>query len=204
MDIPINVEVSCQDGPFGRSTYIILHPSTKEITHIVVRDFSLAGVEYLVPIHLIAKSTPNHIMLRGKLDAVGKLDLFRAANFIPAANVGAYGPYPAFYWPMQVSDVEILKMNTRHIPSGEMAVRRGAPVFATDGRIGHIDEFLINPIDDKITHMVVREGHLWDQKELTLPIELIIRIEEEAVYLNIDKAEIAKLPSVPMHQKEQI
>ena len=34
MDIPINAEVSCLDGPCGRTTNLILNPTTEEITHV--------------------------------------------------------------------------------------------------------------------------------------------------------------------------
>ena len=33
MDIPIDVEVLCTDGPGGHSSAIVLDPVTKEVTH---------------------------------------------------------------------------------------------------------------------------------------------------------------------------
>ena len=46
------------------------------------------------------------------------------------------------------------------IPLGELAVSGGAHVEATDGRMGRVDEFLVNQENGYITHLVMREGHL--------------------------------------------
>jgi len=43
-------------------------------------------------------------------------------------------------------------------------VRRGTRVEATDGHVGHVDEFVVNPENGHITHSVMREGHLWGKK----------------------------------------
>ena len=38
MEIPLNVDVHCSDGHCGRSTYIILNPTTEQVTHLVVKQ----------------------------------------------------------------------------------------------------------------------------------------------------------------------
>jgi len=84
------------------------------------------------------------------------------------------------------------------IPYGELAIRRGAHVEAADGRIGRVDEFLVNPKNSNITHLVLREGHLWGQKDVTIPISEIDHIEEDVVYLKLDKHTIEHMPSIPI------
>ena len=72
---------------------------------------------------------------------------------------------------------------------------------ATDGRVGHVDEFLIDPKDDHITHIVLREGHLWGQRDVSIPVSEIERVEEDAVYLRISKRKIEALPAIPVRRK---
>ena len=84
------------------------------------------------------------------------------------------------------------------IPPGEMAVRRGAEVRATDGYVGRVDEFVIDPEDNHITHLVLREGHLWGKKELTLPLSAVDRLDEYVVELKLDKKTVKSLPAVPL------
>ncbi|HEY3228407.1 MAG TPA: hypothetical protein VGJ87_04250, partial [Roseiflexaceae bacterium] len=84
MDIPINVMVECTDGPGGRSTTIILNPSTDQITHLVVREPGLFGIERLVPVKLVAESTPQFIRLRCTKDELATMQAFISTEFIPA------------------------------------------------------------------------------------------------------------------------
>jgi len=63
-----------------------------------------------------------------------------------------------------------------------------------------VDEFLINPINDTISHLVLREGHLWGQKNITIPLSQIDRIDENTVWLKLDKQSIEALPAIPIHR----
>ena len=58
MEIPIDVEVLCSDGPGGQSIAVVLNPETKQVTHFAVRTKGFLADEYLVPVELIAESTP--------------------------------------------------------------------------------------------------------------------------------------------------
>jgi sporulation protein YlmC with PRC-barrel domain len=79
-----------------------------------------------------------------------------------------------------------------------LALRRGAKVRATDGRIGQVDEFLVDPETGYITHLVLREGLPWDKKHITIPLSDVERIEEDTVYLKLDKNSVRALPSIPL------
>jgi sporulation protein YlmC with PRC-barrel domain len=71
-------------------------------------------------------------------------------------------------------------------------------VRATDGDVGRVDEFIVGPVSGNITHLVLREGHPWKGRDITIPVVQIDHIEEKIVYLNIDKKTIASMPSVPV------
>ena len=66
--------------------------------------------------------------------------------------------------------------------------------------VGRVDEFLVDRETEHITHLVLREGHLWGQKDVTIPVSEIERIEEDTVYLKLDKEEIERLPSIPVRR----
>lgn len=82
----------------------------------------------------------------------------------------------------------------------ELAIKRCTPVEATDGPIGQMDEFLVDPQDGHITHLIMREGHLWDQKEVTLAVSEIDLIADDRVYLKLDKRSVAALPAIPVRR----
>jgi sporulation protein YlmC with PRC-barrel domain len=91
-------------------------------------------------------------------------------------------------------------VNHKSIPPGELGVRRGAKVKAIDGAVGRVDEFVIDPASGNITHLVLRDGHLWDQEEVTIPITEIERIEERTVHLALDKKGVKALPTMPVRR----
>jgi sporulation protein YlmC with PRC-barrel domain len=198
MDIPLNAKASCLDGICGKSTYLILMPTTEEITHVVVSDESFPGREYLVPIGRIAGSTPETIRLNCNHDELLKMPVFNQAEFIPSGWNGTYGSF-SLLWPYVTPETDFIEIDNEQIPTNELAIRRGASVEATDGHIGSVDEFLINPIDNTVTHLVLREGHLWGQKNITIPMSQIDRIEENSVWLKLDKQSIEALPAIPIH-----
>jgi len=190
MDIPLNAKVSCADGPCGKSISLVIMPTTEEITHVVVGDGYFPEKEYLVPVDRIVMSTPETILLNCTRQDLSKLPLFNEVEFIPSGS--------SMMWPYATPGAGFIEIDREHVPANELAVRRGASVEATDGHVGRVDEFLINPIDNAITHLVLREGHLWGQKNITIPMSQIGRIEENTVWLKLDKHSIETLPAIPI------
>jgi sporulation protein YlmC with PRC-barrel domain len=203
MDIPINVDVLCAGKPCGRSTYLIVNPVNEHITHLVVAEKAFPNIERLVPVDRILESTPKSIQLRCSQADLSGMDTFDETDFIKAGQLEVSLPYSVPYevWPYAMYDAMPVPFEHEHIPAGEIAIRRGTPVEATDGEVGKVDEFLVDPENDVITHLVLREGHLWGKKDVTIPVSEINRIAEEAVYLKLDKEAIEELPTVPVRRK---
>jgi sporulation protein YlmC with PRC-barrel domain len=200
MDIPIDAEVFCSDGLYGRSTYVVLKPNTEEVTHLVVKGNKLPHKEVLIPITAVTATTPDSINVRYSRDEMAKMLPFIETEYvkvnIPRYAVGSYVMEPYVY-----PEVETLPVKHEAIPADELAVRRGAWVEATDGRVGRVDEFLVDPENDHVTHIILREGHLWGQKEVTIPVSEIERIGENTVHLKMAKRQIEALPVIPVRRK---
>ena len=94
-------------------------------------------------------------------------------------------------WPYVAPVREVVDITQPSIPPDELAVRRGDRVEATDGQIGHVDGFLVDPTTEAITHLVLRQGHFWGQHEVTIPIAQIATIDSGVVRLNVDKEALA-------------
>lgn len=204
-DIPIHAKVFCADSDHacGHTTYLVLNPVTDEMTHIVVQRGVWPRDECLVPINLVAESDPYHVRLSCSRHELAAMDAFIETEFI-RSKVQRYSsgpdPYPYSYvvtWPFRYPEIEEIPVEHERIPVGELAVHRGARVEATDGYVGHVDGFLVDGSSRHITHLVLREGHLWNQKDVTIPVSTIDRIEEDIVHLKVDKKGIEHLPVAP-------
>ena len=209
MDIPIDVEVLCTDGVGGRSSAIILNPETKEVTHFVVRTKGFVYDEYLAPVHFIVASTPERISLSCTCAELAQCPPFEKTVFIGVdgaelsdsdmdiALAASFAGVPGGEYPGQGFPPT---MQQEQLPEGELSIHPGADVEATDGRVGQVHEFVVNPEDDRVTHVILREGHLWGKKDVAIPLDQIARIEKDVVYLKLDKAAVGRLPSVPVRK----
>jgi sporulation protein YlmC with PRC-barrel domain len=205
MDVPTRAQVRCGDGPCGHVTNVIVDPRTEKVTHLVVEELWMPHAAYIVPLDLVAEATPQRIQLRCLREELLELEPFMEVDFaeqhgpIPDPAWVGY-PFPTYLMPPLgfSPKLEYLPVAHEHIPPGELAIQPGTRVEATDGRVGHVDGFLISPIDGHITHLVLREGHLWGQKDVTIPVSEIDRIEQDRVVLRLDKHGVQILPSVPV------
>ena len=204
MDIPIDAQVRCTDGAAGRSTYVILNPVTRRVTHVVVKESGFPWLERLVPVEMVAETTPDQIRLNCTGEELHSLESFVETEFVPAQY-----PYEAYdlgqyhVWPYVFPEDESVSIEHERVPPGELAVRRGNHVRATDGDVGRVDEFLVDRDTEQITHLVLREGHLWEQKDLLIPVSEIGQIDEGRVYLKLSKEEVAHLPAIPVRRWHQ-
>jgi sporulation protein YlmC with PRC-barrel domain len=207
MDIPLDVEVLCSDGPCGKSTAIIVEPKTEKVTHFVAQ---VEGSQYLVPIEAIADSTADHIRLRWSRQELTAAAPFEKSVFA-GEDLGAYAAPgitgASIAWPYDADNAYMLQaaaaayVPVEQVPEGELAIHSGAYVEATDGGVGHVEEFLIDPGTGRITHLLLRKGHLWGKRDITIPLDQIDRVEEDIVYLKLSKEAVGELPGVPVHRK---
>lgn len=203
MDIPINVEVLCAGKECGRSTSLVINPVNERVTHLVVTEKAFPNIERLVPVDKILASSPNSIQLRCSRTDLSDMDTFEETDFIEAGQLEASFPFDEPYevWPYAMYTTMPMPFEHEQIPAGEVVIRRGTPVRATDGEVGKVDEFLVDPENDNISHLVLREGHLWGKRDVTIPVSEIDKIADEAVYLKLDKETIETLPTIPIRRK---
>lgn len=196
MDFPLGVEVHCNDGRCGRSTYIILNPVTDQLTHIVVKELSPSRVERLVPSSLVKSSAAEVILLNCDKEEFSKLEPFNQTHFVRSA-LPHYATDPALtlLWPYAVATERTVDSPVRSLPEGELAIHRLAKVYATDGLVGRVDGFLVNPETCHLTDLVVRDDRLLKEELIIIPLSFIDRIRENKVYLNVKKAVVEEVPA---------
>jgi len=161
-----------------------------------------------VPVEWVTQTTSNLIQVKCTKEEFGRQETFTETEYIKLNPVDLPPVAPApftggtyYYWPYSVAESErYITVEHERVPPGELAVRRGAHVEATDGRVGRVDEFLVDPKDEHITHLVMREGHLWGQKDVSIPLSAIEHIEESTVHLKLSKDEVEALPAIPIRR----
>jgi sporulation protein YlmC with PRC-barrel domain len=201
-DIPIKANVVCNDGPCGQSTNVIFNPVNHKVTHFALRDKSLAdNPTRLVPAGMVADVTPQQITLTCSKADVADMPPFIVTNFIPQSAPGyAYATGEVYQSQYVVNDTAYDSVNEMAIPAGEEEVHSGMHVQATDGKVGKLDALVLDPESGAVTHILLREGHLWGKKDVAIPVADIKYSDGESVYVTLDKETIKALPAVPVKE----
>jgi uncharacterized membrane protein/sporulation protein YlmC with PRC-barrel domain len=200
----IGSKVTCTNGSAGRVTALVVDPGSQSLTHIAVVEESLThGEERLVPISLVVQSTREEIKLSCTTDDVLKMEPFTRTRFLEE-TYGEEGyaytrPYMVTYDSMTMTpDMGYVTVQDRLVPQGSVAVQRGMMVEALDGYVGQVGELLIDPKSGQVTHFLLMKGHGAGKKEVAIQLSSIDRMEDEVIHLNIAKAKLEELPSLPV------
>jgi hypothetical protein len=163
-----------------------------------------------VPIDVVAATIDNTIKLHCSKAELEKMAPFIQTEFVAEkvpdrgfSYVGGIYPMGTYYYlPYVTSEITVqVPVEQKQIPPGEIAVRRGTRVKATDGYVGKVDEFVINPENGRITYLVMREGHPWGKKHVIIPLSAMGDTREDTVFLNLNKHQVETLPTFPVHTR---
>jgi hypothetical protein len=210
MEIPLNAQVECTDGICGNSAYVLINPVNDQVTHLVVKKDANPDSEFIVPVSLVAETIADTIRLRCSKAELEKLDPFIRTEYIeeklPERSLGYGGSMnglASYYYLPYVSQSNTVQVAVEHlqIPPGELAFHRGTRVEAIDGYVGQIDEFVVDPQTSHATHLVMREGHLWGQKDVIIPLSAVGTSSKETMFLKLDKHQIEALPTFPLQRR---
>ena len=211
-EFDIGSEVACSDGVCGKLARVVIDPVARTITHLAVEPEHGNNDGRLVPIDRIT-SAGNDIVLdctRAQFEQFEYADDF---DFLPAENIGgsAYDPSHTLTWPyyaMYTSGghhgrpyVDRRIEDHDSVPLGEVEVRRGDHVHATDGTIGKVHGLIIDPRDHNVTHFLLEEGHLWGHKTVAIPITAVDRLDD-GVRLDLTVDQVRDLPPVEHDRRE--
>lgn len=212
-ELKIGSDVVCGDRDVGELTRVIVDPIARTLTHLVVdpRHRQLEG--RLVPIALV-ESSADEIRLRCTSSEFDALEKAEEMQFLPGASgdwayeqrqmlsqpyfgssLGGMGPAGTDTMGMGNSNVGPQLVTRDRVPVGEVEVRRGEHVHATDGSIGRVQGLIIDRADHTVTHVLLDEGHLWGKKEVAIPIGAVKSVDD-GVRLSLTKDEVDVLPTV--------
>jgi PRC-barrel domain protein len=216
MRLEFRYPVHCSDGPFGELADVVIDPTRRRVTHLVVEPHHRHGLARLVAAELATvDEDANAILLRCTAEELLRLPLVEEFAYLrvgeypledPDWDIGAENvlalPYyePANCDGMRMQPDPHVSITYDRIPKGEVEIRRASDVYsADDHRLGHVDGFLVDRAD-RITHIVLERGHFLGRREATIPISAVARVATDAVTLELTKDEAARLPAVPVRR----
>ena len=112
------------------------------------------------------------------------------ARFLPGTSgYSGYDPEQVLvmpYYNIGMADAYCGPMTVTYnaVPFDEVQVHRGEHLHATDGHIGPVQGLIIDPDSHHVTHVLLREGHLWGRKEVAIPIGAVTGLDD-GIRLNL-------------------
>jgi sporulation protein YlmC with PRC-barrel domain len=186
----IGARASCTDGHCGEVRRLIIDPATEMVTHLVIQPGHRQEAGRLVPVHLV-ETTDGEIRLRCTRADFGKLDHAAERDMV----TGPDSPRMVGSRSMTAAELRQETVLEDVIPVGEKEVGPGDQVHAVDGEIGQVQGFLVNPGDDRVTHVLLQEGHLWGRKKVAIPISAVTGVDA-GIRLSLTKEQVGELPTV--------
>jgi hypothetical protein len=221
----IGSEVSCSDGSCGQLRRVVVDPIARSLAHLVVEAPHHVGTGRLVPVALVESSAAGRIRLRCTLAEFEQLDEAEETRFLPGASGEyGYGPGQLVALPyfglggtglggigglgvggigmgMGGMDAGPHPVISDRVPLGEVEVRRGDPVLASDGEIGRVQGLVIDRADNHVTHFLLDEGHLWGAKRVAIPIGAVESVNDaDGVRVSLSKQQVRDLPAVALDE----
>jgi sporulation protein YlmC with PRC-barrel domain len=213
--LKLGTPVRCGENVAGSVADVVVEPSARRLTHIVVETQS--NQTRLVPVELVADGgdeKATDVVLTCSVDELHALESTRRFAFlhfdefpsddadsdvgvedvrsVPYADAGEFGDY--------TGEIDsLVSLTYDRIPKGEAELRRASDVVSADGhRLGHVEGFVVQ--HGTVTHIVLERGHLWGTRDITIPIESVDAIETDTVTVRLSKDEIGSLPAVKVHR----
>ena len=201
--------VSAEGKKLGSVARVVVDARTKEVTHLVVGEGLVFTEEKVVPLNLVAGATDARITLQPDAGELEDMSEFEVDYFVPAdeaADEGLDLPVhspPAFYvyppflgtpgGPLQVDPRGPSVVAERRIPFDTVPLEEGATVLGYGGhKVGEVAGVLTHPGDNRLSHMLVRQGTLRHHEKL-VPAEWIEAMDEDQVRLAVSAGTVNTL-----------
>jgi sporulation protein YlmC with PRC-barrel domain len=197
----IGSDAVCSDGYLGEVRGVVIDPTTRTVTHVVVEPKGRLGLARLVPLSL-ADVSPGQIQLRCTeaefkiLDAAEEtLTEFvpgypAPVQMLPPGWRGSGGPTVEGGTILRIPQQETIDT----LPPGEVEEHRGDHVHATDGDIGEVGGLRIDSGSRQVTHVLLKAGPAWARKEVAIPFDEVAGLGD-GIRLSITKQQVRDLPA---------
>lgn len=218
MRLDLGSPVRCTDDAFGELADVVIDPTTRCVTHLVVQPRQPSEPARLVPVDRArgGDEAGGTILLDGSIAEIAQLEAVREAAYLrlgefpvadPDWEVGVEEMLALPYYPgldtvasQPIAYDDHVMWNYDRIPKGDVEIRRASPVTSADGHhLGHVDGFVIDG-QDHIGHLVLEHGHLWGKREVVIPIGAVARVETDEIVLTLSKDEVGALESHRVHR----
>jgi uncharacterized protein YrrD len=225
MHLYAGMAVESADGERSELADIVVDPVRRRVTHLIVKRAGVFHGARLVPIDAVGSVNTDVVLSWTaqqilEADPIQETDHPQLGNWPHQQNGWDVGVVRVLEWPYHVSsggpgydwpnssglgdspsdDGTRTTTEYDRIPEGTAEIRRASGIVSADGvLVGHLDGLILDP-DHGISHIVLDRGHLWDHREITIPMSEVETMATDEVRLRVRSKEVGTFPSVRFHR----
>jgi len=165
-EFTLGSEVRTDDGFSGELRRMVVAPANRVLTHLVIAPRHQGGRRRLVPITLVDQ-TPDGLRLHCTTAEYEALVAADETEFVvdPTGDPSA---------------------------SPSAVLHRGDKAQATDAGVGRFHGLVVEPDGNRVTHVVLHDGHLWGKRRIAVPIDYVTDIAD-GVQIGLTKDQVRDL-----------
>lgn len=204
--------ITSDNQDVGRVDRVVIDPSTREITHVIVRRGWLFTEDKVLPIQWVSDTVEDTLRLRALEDDLQGLPVFEEDRFVSVEDgqdgdvsgqvrEGSYAR-PYFYYPYGLGmgdamypfdEPGTMVERDRNIPSRTVALKEGANVISADGEhVGDVERIVSQGTSDVATYVVISKGLLFKERKV-VPNSWIKDVQEDKIHLLVDSEVVGRL-----------
>jgi sporulation protein YlmC with PRC-barrel domain len=202
MEFQEGVAVYTPDGRhLGNVDRVVVDPTTRRVTHIVIRQGHLLPEDKVIPVERLTTATEERIVLDSE---PGDLTPFEESHYVPldeeTMRQWGFERGAPLLWGGWMTGANVFWGMTarteQHIPEGDVAVAEGATVADSNGEhVGRVLELVTDPKSGRITYLVIEAGHLWGKHTKAIPINWVSVFGEWQVTLAVGRQTLDNVPA---------
>jgi uncharacterized protein YrrD len=192
---------------------VVIDPSKDEVTSLIAKKGFLFTEDKVIPISLVMGSTDEYIKLYNFEGSFDDLDDYIEVHYVKADKGGKYGLHkkdednlppliayppmgnmgvgfvPSIYYPEQTVPKKI-----KNTAGNTVDISRNARVIGLSGdHIGDVEEVIVNPNSDRITHFVISKGLVFNEEKL-IPSSWVRGFDSNQLKLVVNSKIVEQLP----------
>lgn len=186
--ISLNSRVQCTDGRGGHLTCVIITPTSRHLTHVVVEEANAPFLKRLVPLELITTSTSAEIQLDCTIRQLASLQ--PVVELEPLDGNGLHLQYAAKVyrqWPQNAYGQLPIPAELEQLAPEAVKIHKHNHVKTSTSQAGAAIDFLVNDATKQILALVIQWKWWWKTHTAQVPVSQVDHFEPDLVVLKLDK-----------------
>ena len=206
MKLRLGQPVHTIDGSFGEVADIIVEPTARTVTHLIVEPHSTHHQARLVPMGLVSVPASDVVELSIDLAHLRSLQRVSECDYVKLSEPIDIGPE----WDVGVEQILAIpssgagfgigkhddhaKVIYDRVPKGMCELRRTSAVCCSDDTVvGTVEGFILD--DDHIAGVVVRTGRFARRHFVVVPMGSVTEVRTDRISLDLSRDGFRLLPA---------